>query len=171
MTLQIVLDHTRLAAVLCIDTDRSLEPIPQAFRMQSQLTFVVPYTEYLAFLSSAQGVDEYLYKPVAEALKRPVRSYYMDVARAVLKECYFSVQNDRAPTHIRHYFYDVPIGEPGIDYREKEDAFDRYAESLGLGFAKLPYVRDEWEYALKLGTCGVADTPIYWNKEELDKHV
>lgn len=157
--MEVVLTPERLAAVLCVDTDRSLEEYPQPFRMQDQLTIVIPYSAYVMFVSDYVGNPAYLYTKEKSLLNR----YYMDVARAVAKECYFAVQNDSPPTHIRHRFEDATSEQPSFSLPMQSERFSTYMDGLGFGCSVPDSIKREWDYACAVSYSGVSTTPTKWN--------
>lgn len=157
--MELVLTPERLAAVLCVDTDRSLEQYPQPFRLQDQLTILIPYQSYVVFINDYVGNPAYLYTREQEMLNR----YYMDIARAVAKECYFAVQYDASPTHIRHVFEKPNAKCPAFDLRAQSERFSTYMDGLGFGCAVLPAIKTEWEYACAVSNSGISPAPTQWN--------
>lgn len=158
----ITIDAGHMAAVLSLDSDHLLEPYPQPFRLQPDLTLLIPYDEYLTFLRTTENIDGYLYRPAKEALLSPVRSYYMDMARAVAKECYYASRTAGQPTRIRHWFKGAS-GTCAIRSVDYSDGFNAYMEQRGFGFSTgYAPIRGEWEYASQLAGCSRKQVPT-WN--------
>lgn len=159
-------DSSRLAAILSVDANHVLEPIPQPFRLQSNLTVVVQYKDYIEFLKSSDAVDEFLYLPRVEALEAPHTAFLMDIARAVAKECYFAVRDEMAPTRIRHVFNDIDATACSVPWRNFSDAFNSYMDRLGFMIPSTnSLIAEEWAYACSLcATAKTAKAPL-WNAE------
>ena len=144
------LTFDRFAAIMCLDRDHSFETTPQPVRGTPALTLVLPFTEYVMFLNDLPDTFDMLYKKPEVARANAVQCYYSDVARAVVKELYFCSLYNMKPTHIRHRFDDIPPTAPAVDWRDNDDMFRRYTESLGFSFSLTPAVKEEWVYACTL---------------------
>lgn len=100
-----------LAALMVLD--RSLEPIPEPFRMQPDIEFIVCFDEYVRFLRTLPTGTPLLYFPT-DKLQRFVetrdeqsltKAFYIDTALAVCKELFFAEQYGKGAAVIRHGFY------------------------------------------------------------------
>lgn len=100
-----------LAALMVLD--RNLEPVPEPFRMQSDVEIVINFEEYLKFIQSLPPDRTFLYFPtdrlcksiVAQNEKSLVKSFYIDMALSVCKELFFAECAGMGATVIRHEFY------------------------------------------------------------------
>lgn len=88
--------------------EKRLEPVPQVFRGQQNVMLVVPFTEYLEFLSDMpKSIGDYLlsnslyntlelnrrYREQGRDMflkQKLLKAYYLDMAAAVAKEVYYA---------------------------------------------------------------------------------
>ena len=162
-TFTLTWDH--LAAVLCLDSDHTLEPSPQPIRGTPSLTVIIPFDQYLRFLEVLPKDFKYLYKTPAKALEDPVASYYFDVARAVGKELYYCYKYHMRPTHFRHRFDGPTLPKPQFDWRNSEDKFRYYLEQREFPIAPTGIGVAEWAYACSLVECSQTFPSTMWNIE------
>lgn len=154
-------DH--LAAVLCLDSDHTLEPNPQPIRGTSSLTVIIPFDQYLRFLKSLPKDFNYLTKAPQRALEDPVATYYFDIARAVGKELYYCGKYRMRPTHFRHQFEGDVEQKPKFDWRNSDDKFRFYLENKGFPIVPVGTALAEWAYACSLVECSQHFPSTKWN--------
>lgn len=90
--------------------DKSLEEVPEPFRMQGNVIFTVDFSEYLRFIELCLEKDDYLSQPTS-TLKtylnmRDEKSLYSaflcDMAHAVAKELHYAESSNKDATTIIH---------------------------------------------------------------------
>lgn len=102
-------DADSLAALMVLN--RSLEKVPEPFRMQPDLYLDVCFDEYVRFIRILPDMD-LLYLPTRQlksfvegrANAQLLKAFYIDMALAVGKELFFSEYSHRGATTIRHHF-------------------------------------------------------------------
>lgn len=162
-------DADCLAALMVLDP--SLEPTPEPFRMQPDVTVVINLTEYIRFVQSLPSGSRYLRAPTdtiqsaiaANDTTRLLKSFYLDMALAEGKELYFAEREHRGATRIRHTL-DTDTPYKNVRVSEKaEIALRRVLKDKGF---ELPTPisamnKTHWDYACKLAQ-DVLDGPTKW---------
>jgi len=97
---------SEMSCVLFMSKD--LEPFPEPFRLQRDVTFLVCYHKYQSFLVSLRPeVDEYLCRPVRDLQRmlankdaRLFNYFLEDFSYALMREIHFSQTYGLAPSYI-----------------------------------------------------------------------
>ena len=126
--------------------DKELEPIPEPVRLQPSLTLILSYDEYIQFCKLYLEKNDYLYYRT-ESIKSwlatdnkemLLKSFYADVARAVLKELHFASVRGKKATHIAHFIH-------GAKPLTKEDIENTYKDiQMFAANYVMPYMADRW---------------------------
>lgn len=97
-------ENVTAKSLTCIlNRDITIEPIPEPFRMQSEISFHVTYSEYINYiLSLPQDTPVVLCKPVtllkqlSNTSKYKLYGYYLqDIAFAICKEVYYAERHSK----------------------------------------------------------------------------
>lgn len=155
-----------LASVLILDSDHTLEPEPEPFRFQPELTLIVPFIAYQEFVHTLPGSCRLLAMlPSSINDQNVLRAYYTDVAFAVCKELYFAERRGKQCTVIHHAFpstYPQRIRPPGVDaVATLRQLVDRHGFPLPRQISERNV--QHWEYACKLMESAMQVPYVYWS--------
>lgn len=160
----VILGYDQFAALMCMDSNHSMEPFPETFRCQPTLELVLPFSEYQKFLTSVPSGMPMLFRSPADALKSPLKSYYGDMTMAVCKEIYFAEKFHSGCTVIRHQFDVVSGNCPSFDPRDFSAPLQTVLEKRNY---PVPYIsqrnKAQWDYACLLFACCIKDVGVVWN--------
>ena len=158
-----------LAALMVLD--KSLEPVPEPFRMQPDVLLLVSFDEYKRFIESLRPDDNVLYYETYK-LQRAVcndnergllKAFYVDMALSVGKELSFASMLDRDATNIRHTFAEeAPLRNIDVTQAASKNLRSLlYVRGFDI-FTKLSLRNNaHWDYACKLIQAAM-DGPTKW---------
>lgn len=143
--MQRIASYDELLAIMALGEGREMEPEP--FRMQPELSIVVPYGEYIRFLGNLPFEYDGLYLPINRITpERVLQCYYMDMAIAVFKELYYCSLWGGQPTRIVHQVDNACI--PCI-FAFNQELFNRMQQQLSrhkLDMQYIPVASPLWGY-------------------------
>lgn len=115
--MKVILTENNIASFVL--TSIRWESIPEPYRMQPSVNFVIPFETYIAFLQKYLGeTDVFLFKTedIKECLNnieiyrhRLFRMFQKDVAIAMLKEVYFAESYGKCASNITHLVRDAKL--------------------------------------------------------------
>lgn len=174
-------EASHLASVLVLD--KQLEPVPDPFRLQPDMLFVVSFDTYLRFIALTPERYNVLNSPihtlhaVLDRFEKHhnrqdglllLKSFYIDMAYAVCKELHYAEERDVDATYIRHAFNGPCIPKRVVITEQTASALS-YAVSQ-RGFPLPSSLRTgnvgHWNYACKLYQDASA-LPTRWQAPDL----
>jgi hypothetical protein len=179
-----VVDYDSLAVLLLLE--KQLEPTPEVFRSQPNVTLVVPFEEYISFIELLLGSLDLLATP-SETLHHHLREYRLgdrggarkklfsaflrDMSFAVAKEVYYSEQRGKGCTRIIHRLEEgVTLSAQDIDSYYANVALSTAPAMLTKlsckGYAMPAQISAPnayaWKYAVVLNFLSNS-IPFYWS--------
>lgn len=147
-----------LAAILVLDME--LEPLPEPFRMQSDVALTVNFEEYVKFIGTLPDGTHILHSK-SDRLKAAVvandesallKSFYVDMARAVGKELFYAERYGLGATVIRHGFYGQYPNKDIPSYGASEEILRTILQERGFQLPTTISAQNarHWKYACKL---------------------
>ena len=117
-------DADSLASVFVLNKD--LEPVPDPFRLQPEMLFVIGFESYRKFVEHIPGSMNILYfttnllhTRMSEGNETALlKSFYIDMALAICKELYFAEEYKADASCIRHAF-PILLAEKPIQIESK----------------------------------------------------
>lgn len=169
--MRVDVDADCFAALMVLD--RTLEPTPEPFRRQPDVTLSVNFEEYKKFISTLPADSNFLYFPTsqlqtaiaANSTAALIKSFYVDTALAVCKELFFAEAPMRpcGATVIRHSFSDCEVTKSVTVTDQTIQVLKLLLSKKGFSLPSniSPVNQVHWHYACKL-LQDAMDGPTKW---------